>query len=119
LDREDYADAAIDRGHMVRRAETNWGDSDAEARRADLDSFHYTNASPQHAGLNRNDEMWLGLEDYILTNAVTHGFCANVFSGPVYADDDPQFGTSGAPRSGERRVGEEGRSRSWAEQYNA
>lgn len=97
LDREDYADAAIDRGHMVRRAETNWGDSDAEARRADLDSFHYTNASPQHAGLNRNDEMWLGLEDYILTSAVTHGFCANVFSGPVYADDDPQFGTSGAP----------------------
>lgn len=97
LAREDYADAAIDRGHMVRRAETNWGDSEAEARRADLDSFHYTNASPQHAGLNRSDEMWLGLEDYILTNAVTHGFRANVFSGPVFSDDDPEFGATGAP----------------------
>lgn len=97
LDQGAYADAAIDRGHMVRRAETNWGDSDAEARRADLDSFHYTNASPQHAGLNRNDEMWLGLENYILTSAVTHGFRANVFSGPVFSDDDPEFGTTGAP----------------------
>ncbi len=97
LDREDYADAAIDRGHMVRRAETNWGADDAEARRADLDSFHYTNASPQHAGLNRDPDMWLGLEDYILTSAVTHGFRANVFSGPVFADDDPEFGTSGVP----------------------
>lgn len=97
LGREDYADAAIDRGHMVRRAETNWGDTNAEARRADLDSFHYTNASPQHADLNRNPEMWLGLEDYILTNALTYRFRANVFSGPVFSDDDPEFGTSGAP----------------------
>ena len=82
---------------MVRRSETNWGDTDAEAKRANLDSFHYTNASPQHAGLNRNADMWLGLEDYILTSARTFGFRANVFTGPVYSDDDPELGTTGAP----------------------
>lgn len=97
LDREAYGDAAIDRGHMVRRAETNWGDTDAEAMRANLDSFHYTNASPQHEGLNRNRDMWLGLEEYILTNARTFGFRANVFTGPVYSDDDPELGSTGAP----------------------
>lgn len=99
LDQASYGDAAIDRGHMVRRADTNWGDSDEEARRADLDSFHYTNASPQHAGLNRSRDLWLGLEDYLLGNVRTHGFRACVFTGPAYADTDPEFGSIVLPLS--------------------
>ncbi|MFD1158182.1 DNA/RNA non-specific endonuclease [Roseovarius aestuarii] len=96
LDREAYGHARIDRGHMVRRFATNWGTED-EAKRANLDSYHYTNASPQHASLNRSRAKWLGLEDYILSSTRTHGFRANVFTGPVYTPDDPELGTSGAP----------------------
>lgn len=96
LGRADYGHADIDRGHMVRRHATNWG-TEAEAKRANLDSYHYTNASPQHRALNRSHAQWLGLEDYVLGSARTHGFRANVFTGPVYTADDRELGASGAP----------------------
>lgn len=78
----------FDRGHMVRREDPNWG-TEAVARIADSDTFHYTNAALQHALLNRSRERWLGLEEYILRSAKTHGFRASVFAGPVLADGDP------------------------------
>ncbi len=89
LGRAAYADPDIDRGHMVRRAATNWGPDAETARRANADTFHYTVASPQHRGLNQNPRTWLGLEDYIMDNVRTFGFRANVFTGPVFSDDDP------------------------------
>lgn len=96
LDKEDYGHADIDRGHMVRRYATNWG-TEEEAARANLDSYHYTNAAPQHRGLNRSWARWLGLETYVLENARTHGFRANVFTGPVYTSEDKELGDTGAP----------------------
>ncbi|WP_297768657.1 DNA/RNA non-specific endonuclease [uncultured Roseovarius sp.] len=96
LDREDYGHADIDRGHMVRRYATNWGTED-EAMRANLDSYHYTNAAPQHRALNRSWSKWLGLENYVLESARTHGFRANVFTGPVYTPGDKELGKTGAP----------------------
>jgi endonuclease G, mitochondrial len=80
----------LDRGHMVRRQDPNWGDRPV-AERANGDTFHYTNASPQHADLNQSGVLWLGLEDYILNSAVTHGFRASVFTGPILREDDPFF----------------------------
>ena len=97
LDREDYGDSKIDRGHLVRRFATNWGETEEEAQRANLDSYHYTNASPQHASFNRSRERWLGLENYILENSRTYGFRANVFTGPIYTPDDRELGNTGAP----------------------
>ncbi|WP_135503148.1 DNA/RNA non-specific endonuclease [Roseovarius aestuariivivens] len=96
LDREGYGHADIDRGHMVRRLATNWGTPD-EAARSNLDSYHYTNASPQHRSLNRSRAQWLGLEDYVLSNIRTHGFRANVFTGPVFTPEDIEMGETGAP----------------------
>jgi endonuclease G len=96
LGTDDYADPEIDRGHLVRRAATNWGPDADVAKQSDADSFHYTVCAPQHSGLNRSQEMWLGLEDYILSSTVTHGFRANVMAGPVFAPDDPPLETSGA-----------------------
>lgn len=96
LDKDDYGHADIDRGHMVRRYATNWG-TEEEAVRANLDSYHYTNAAPQHRSLNRSRAQWLGLEDYVLENARTHGFRANVFTGPVYTPEDRELGNTGAP----------------------
>lgn len=97
LSREEYGDPAIDRGHMIRRAATNWGEDDETAKRSNLDSYHYTVASPQHLGLNRNTRTWLGLENHIMENARTHGFRANVFTGPIFGDRDPELGTTGVP----------------------
>ncbi len=97
LDREDYGHAKIDRGHLVRRLTTNWGATDEIAKRANLDSYHYTNASPQHASFNRSHQLWLGLENYILNSSKTHGFRANVFTGPIYTPDDEEMGDTGAP----------------------
>jgi endonuclease G len=84
--KESFQDEEIDRGHMVRREDPNWGD---EAGTADGDTFHYTNAAPQHSTLNQGKQLWQGLENYILNSARTHGFRACVFTGPVFTDDDP------------------------------
>ena len=81
----------LDRGHMVRREDPNWGDSHAIAERANFDTFHYTNASPQHVKLNRNRSTWQGLENHILDSTKTHGFRASVFTGPVFDEEDPYF----------------------------
>ena len=76
-------DNALDRGHLVRREDPVWG---AQAAIANDDSFHFTNCSPQHSGLNQ--KTWLGLEDYILQNARVHRLRICVFTGPVLRDDD-------------------------------
>ena len=94
LTKDDYEDPEIDRGHMVRRQDPNWdpsatpGVASKLVERANLDTFHYTNAAPQHSDMNQGKELWLGLEDYILENARTSGFKACVFTGPVNRDDD-------------------------------
>jgi endonuclease G len=101
LSKDDYEDEDIDRGHMVRREDPNWdpavpagnpnGDVSPLATRANFDTFHYTNAAVQHGDLNSSSKRWLGLEDYILKSAKTHGFRASVFTGPVVRDDDVEI----------------------------
>lgn len=84
----DYGHPDIDRGHMVRREDPNWGIA-AIVRRANGDTFHYPNAAPQHEDLNQRTAQWLGLENYVLENARTHGLKISVFTGPILRDDDP------------------------------
>jgi endonuclease G len=97
LGRVDYDDPEIDRGHMVRREDPNWdlaavpGAGSALAEQADQDTFHYTNAAPQHSTMNQGKQLWQGLENYILGSARTHGFRACVFTGPIVRDDDPEI----------------------------
>ncbi|MCP2156398.1 UNVERIFIED_ORG: endonuclease G [Rhizobium sp. SLBN-170] len=88
-----YADASIDRGHMVRREDPNWSDegNEAESHQANDDTFHFTNCAPQHSSLNQGKALWQGLENYILDSSRTHGFRACVFTAPVYRENDPQL----------------------------
>jgi DNA/RNA endonuclease G (NUC1) len=86
-----YARNDIDRGHLVRRASAVWGDTRAEATRANEDSFHYTNAAPQAARFNQGLELWLGLESYLQNNAADNGRRLVVFTGPVFSDIDPVY----------------------------
>lgn len=81
-----YRSNPLDRGHMVRRRDPGWGSSYAEAEQGEMDTFHYTNAAPQHADLNQKD--WVGLEDYILEALETRGFKATVFTGPIFRETD-------------------------------
>ncbi|NYJ06434.1 DNA/RNA non-specific endonuclease [Petropleomorpha daqingensis] len=93
LGARDYDDPQIDRGHMVRREDPNW-DADPAGTVAALangDTFHYTNAAPQHSLMNQGKQLWQGLENYVLDSARTHGFRACVFTGPVARDDDPEI----------------------------
>jgi endonuclease G len=46
-------------------------------------------AAPQHEDLNQRD--WVGLEDYVLSNARTRGLKVSVFTGPVFGDKDPEY----------------------------
>src|ERR1700687_840887 len=83
-----YANTPFDRGHMTRRLDPVWGTPGAAAL-ADEDTFHFTNACPQHKDLNRKE--WAHLEDYVLGNAGTEDLKGCGFTGPVLAGDDTPF----------------------------
>lgn len=78
-----YKNNSLDRGHLVRRRDPVWGDS---AKKANEDTFHFTNCAPQHSKLNQKS--WLDLEDYILDNAENSSLKVTVFTGPVFRMDD-------------------------------
>ena len=78
-----YSNNDLDRGHLVRRLDPVWG---SDFKDANEDTFHFSNCSPQHKNLNQ--KTWLGLEDYILRNADVHDLKVNVFTGPVFNQND-------------------------------
>lgn len=81
-----YAGNLLDRGHLVRRQDPNWG---PDAQTANNDTFHFTNCSPQMAAFNQ--KTWLELEDYILDNTRRWKARATIFTGPVFRDDDQAY----------------------------
>lgn len=85
-----YARNDLDRGHLVRRRDPGWGEP-AEARKAMAATFAYPNAAPQAAGFNQSKELWLGLEDHVLTYAESTDQRLSVFTAPVLDDDDPPY----------------------------
>lgn len=94
LDKEDqwgdalYDSNALDRGHMVRREDPVWGTLE-EANEANEDTFHFTNSCPQMAGVNQ--QVWLGLENYILQHAKADDMRVSVFTGPFFGDGDLEY----------------------------
>lgn len=82
---EVYSRNDLDRGHLVRRRDPVWGE---DARQANSDTFHYTNAAPQASGFNQSEELWVGLEDHVLEYADAHDQRISVFTAPVLGADD-------------------------------
>jgi endonuclease G len=78
-----YADNRLDRGHLVRREDPNWG---SDAAVANADTFHFTNCAPQMDIVNQ--KTWLGLENYILQNARAWKERVTVFTGPIFGTND-------------------------------
>jgi len=90
LDQSFYSDWSdyFDRGHLTRRTDPTWGTSQ-QAERANADTFHFTNCSPQHFRFNQTTKYWQGAERYVLENGVLatdsrKRLC--VFQGPVFND---------------------------------
>lgn len=83
---------AFDKGHIVRREDVAWGTSYEEVVRANGDTFHVTNCSPQVAQFNqsaRGEDNWGDLENLVFAGAAQERLC--VFAGPVLAPDDETF----------------------------
>jgi DNA/RNA endonuclease G (NUC1) len=83
--------ASFDKGHIVRREDVAWGYTYDEVRRANGDTYHVTNCSPQVARFNQSSKrgIWGQLENYVLVQAKTEQY--SIFAGPVFADNDPFF----------------------------
>ncbi|MBT2458034.1 DNA/RNA non-specific endonuclease [Streptomyces sp. ISL-86] len=85
-----YRDNPLDRGHLVRRLDPVWG-ATAEANRANVDTFHFTNAAPQADVFNQGKQLWQGLENYLLDHAAEFDRKLSVMTGPVLHDSDPPY----------------------------
>jgi endonuclease G, mitochondrial len=82
---------SFDKGHIVRREDVAWGSTYDEVRRANGDTYHVTNCSPQVASFNRAARrgQWGLLENLVLRQARTEKYC--LFAGPVFRPDDHLF----------------------------
>jgi endonuclease G len=83
---------AFDKGHIVRREDVAWGKTYNLLRRANGDTYHVTNCSPQVAAFNRSnlgDDNWGRLKNHVLKSAATERYCQ--FAGPVLDPKDDVF----------------------------
>lgn len=94
-----YESSHMDKGHMTRREDAEWGDTKTFAKNAANMTCSYTNACPQVPALNRAifgyKGLWGMLELRILEKGVKKEdgeeakIC--VFNGPFFADSDEVF----------------------------
>jgi endonuclease G len=102
-DQELYEPAGkFDRGHIVRRDDTAWGDTANEEVFANSDSFHWTNCTPQHEQFNRAiygfHGLWGELENHIQSQATNAGNKLSILAGPILDDaNDIDFDFGGGP----------------------
>jgi endonuclease G len=97
--RADHTNRMFQQGHLTRRQDPLWG-ADETVIRANADTFHVTNRSPQVGFFNMGVRKplseagghpggtlhWRALEDFALNNAVADGARVTVFTGPIFDD---------------------------------
>ncbi|MCS6284401.1 MAG: DNA/RNA non-specific endonuclease [Nitrospira sp.] len=94
-----YENNRLDRGHIARRADLVWGPP-KEAQQANLDSFYFTNITPQMDTFNQGQRggLWGRLEDAIYEDALVDRLRVSVFGGPIFLESDPVYRGSRIPR---------------------
>jgi endonuclease G, mitochondrial len=94
-----YAGNRLDRGHIARRADLIWGET-AEAKKANKDSFFFTNIAPQMDNFNQSGlgGLWGELEDAVFADVDVQDLRVSLFGGPVFRDDDRVFRGVKIPR---------------------
>lgn len=98
IDNRFYTRNRIDRGHLTRREDMEWGTDPVDATRRANGTCTWTNCSPQQELFNQDKSpdpavhLWGGLEKYILEQTARHyQFRVQVFTGPVFDDADPVY----------------------------
>lgn len=88
-----YANNKFDRGHLTRREDLEYGDTPQGALLSAADTCHWTNCTPQHSQFNQNRDVWHGIERYILESTILEGggLKAQVITGPILDDGDPEY----------------------------
>lgn len=84
-----YRGNDLDRGHIARRADLIWG-LITEAKKANKDSFYFTNITPQMDRFNQSAKggIWGKLEDAVFDEVDVDDLKISIFGGPVFHDDD-------------------------------
>lgn len=87
-----YADNRLDRGHIARRADLVWGNL-KESKKANKDSFYFTNIAPQMDNFNRSSYggLWGNLENAVFEDTEVENLRVSVFSGPIFRDTDREY----------------------------
>lgn len=87
-----YEGNQLDRGHLTRREDMEYGPSRPLALATAADTCHWTNCVPQHSKFNQGRELWQGIERHILEDTVAPDqFRAQVLTGPVFDAADPML----------------------------
>lgn len=94
-----YRGTLLDRGHLCRREDLEWGTDKFDATRRANGTFVHTNCSPQFWKFNRQQGetdkgllLWQGLETFILEKIARIGqFKLQVISGPLFGEFDREF----------------------------
>jgi endonuclease G, mitochondrial len=99
VDDDLYKDNPLDRGHIARRADLLWG-SLPEAKKANTDSFFFTNITPQHEAFNKSSAngIWGELEDAIFADVEIEDLRITVMGGPIFSNNDPLYRGIQLPR---------------------
>lgn len=82
----------FDRGHLTRREDVNWGNNE-RAIRANADTFHFSNCTPQQKKFNESRKYWQGIEQHYLEYGATLDKSRlSVLQGPVFNESlDPDY----------------------------
>lgn len=94
-----YSNNRLDRGHIARRADLLWG-TEAEAKKANSDSFFFTNITPQMDNFNQSGlgGIWGKIEDAVFEETDVDNLKVSVFGGPIFRNDDRVFRGVKLPR---------------------
>jgi endonuclease G len=94
-----YAHNDLDRGHLARRADLVWGALPV-AKKANTDSFYFTNITPQMDDFNQSTRngVWGRLEDAVFADVDVEDLKISVFGGPVFQADDRVYRGVQLPR---------------------
>jgi endonuclease G, mitochondrial len=95
-----YTNNHLDRGHIARRADLIWGAGE-EARQANIDSFFFTNITPQLDSFNQEAKhgLWGELEDAIFADVDVDDLRVSLIGGPIYKPTDFPFRDVLVPRT--------------------
>ncbi|MDN5213254.1 DNA/RNA non-specific endonuclease [Fulvivirgaceae bacterium BMA12] len=78
---------SFDRGHILSRRYTQWGDSPEEAKQNANKTFYFTNIAPQTRELNQYE--WEELEAFVIEHGKLKVDRVSIFSGIFFNEKDP------------------------------